>query len=136
MSDFRVRVPFATRWRDNDQYGHLNNVVYYEAMDTAVNRWMIDNAGLQPRGGDLIALCVASSCEYRRSAAFPDELVVAIGIERLGETSITWTLDILLAGSDEQLATGRFVHVFVDAGDRRPRAVPASVRAAIAAHTG
>ena len=26
-SDFPHRLPIATRWGDNDAYGHLNNVV-------------------------------------------------------------------------------------------------------------
>ena len=29
---------YATRWRDNDAYGHMNNVVFYEFVDSiAVN---------------------------------------------------------------------------------------------------
>ncbi|GAA3921602.1 thioesterase family protein [Microbacterium invictum] len=132
MTGYRVRRPFATRWRDNDQYGHLNNVVYYEAMDTAVNAWMIDAAGLDPAGTE-IAIVVASSCEYRASASFPEPLEVGIAVERLGTTSVTWALGILRPGEDEPLATGRFVHVFVDAATRRPTPVPPRVRAAIAA---
>ena len=130
---FRVRVPFATRWNDNDQYGHLNNAVYYEAMDTAINAWMIRAGGLDPRGDGPIALCAASSCEFRASAGFPEPLEVGIGIERLGTTSVTWALGILRPGDDEQVATGRFVHVFVDAVSRRPTPVPASIRTAIEA---
>lgn len=127
----RVRVPFSTRWNDNDQYGHLNNTVYYAAMDTAVNTWMIAHAGLDPRGDGPIALCVASSCEFTASASFPEPLEVGIGVERLGTTSVTWQLDILREDGHEPLATGRFVHVFVDAATRRPSPIPASVRAAI-----
>jgi acyl-CoA thioester hydrolase len=130
---FRVRVPFATRWNDNDQYGHLNNAVYYEAMDTAVNAWMIGAGGLDPLGDQAIALCAASSCEFRASAGFPEPLEVGIGIERLGSTSVTWALGILRAGEREPIATGRFVHVFVDAATRRPTPVPASIRSAIEA---
>ena len=129
----RVRIPFATRWNDNDQYGHLNNAVYYEAMDTAVNAWMIRAGGLDPHGDGPIALCAASSCEFRASAGFPEPLEVGIGIERLGTTSVTWALGILRPGDDEQIATGRFVHVFVDAVSRRPTPVPVPVRAAIEA---
>lgn len=131
---FRVRVPFSTRWNDNDQYGHLNNTVYYEAMDTAVNSWLIRAAGLDPQGDGPIALCAASSCEFRASASFPDALEVGIGVERLGSSSVTWALGILRDGEPEPIATGRFVHVFVDAASRRPVAVPASVRAAIEEH--
>ena len=32
-----------TRWKDNDIYGHINNVVYYEYFDSAVNLWLIEN---------------------------------------------------------------------------------------------
>lgn len=128
MPEFRIREPFATRWSDNDQYGHLNNTVYYLAMDTAVNAWMIREGGLDPQG-DAIAVCAASACDFHASAAFPEALEVGIGIERLGRTSITWDLGILRG--DEQIATGRFVHVFVDADARRPMPIPASIRAAI-----
>lgn len=131
MAEYLARVPFATRWNDNDQYGHLNNTIYYAAMDTAVNAWMIRAGGLQPIGGEAIALCAASSCEFHASAAFPDELEVGIGVERLGTTSITWALGILRAGEDDPIATGRFVHVFVDALTRRPTPVPTGLRAAV-----
>jgi acyl-CoA thioester hydrolase len=133
MPVYPVRVPFPTRWNDNDQYGHLNNAVYYEAMDTAANSWMIRRAGLDPLSGDTIALCVASSCEFRASASFPEPLEVGLGVEHLGTTSVTWVLGILRDGEDEPIATGRFVHVFVDAETRRPTPVPASVRSAIEA---
>ena len=29
-SAYRRFASFATRWRDNDQYGHMNNAVYYD----------------------------------------------------------------------------------------------------------
>ena len=135
ISEHPVRRAFSTRWNDNDQYGHVNNTVYYEAMDTAVNAWMIENAGLDPQG-DAIALCAASSCEFLAPASFPEPLEVGIGVERVGTTSVTWALAILRAGEDAPIATGRFVHVFVDAAARRPTPVPASIRSAIEEHLG
>ncbi|MCR2783166.1 MULTISPECIES: thioesterase family protein [unclassified Microbacterium] len=134
MTHYGVRRPFATRWRDNDQYGHLNNVVYYEAMDTAVNAWMIAEGGLDPASSPAIALVVASSCDYRAPASFPEPLEVGIAVERLGATSITWALGILRPGEDDPIAVGRFVHVFVDAATRRPVPVPTDVRDAVQAH--
>ncbi|WP_084106613.1 thioesterase family protein [Demequina sp. NBRC 110056] len=128
--DFLTRHPFPTRWRDNDQYGHVNNTVYYEAMDTAVNAWMIAHGGLDPQG-DVIALCAASSCEFTASASFPEPLEVGVGLERLGSTSITWSPAILRAGEHEPIATGRFVHVFVDEATRRPTPIPEQMRAEI-----
>jgi acyl-CoA thioester hydrolase len=131
----RPRHPFALRWNDNDQYGHVNNTVYYQAMDTAVNTWMIREAGLDP-AGDVRGYCVASSCEFRAPASYPDDLEILVGVARVGTTSITWDLPIVRAGDDEPLAHGRFTHVFVDAATQRPVPVPAAIRAAVEQHLG
>ncbi|MCA5893497.1 acyl-CoA thioesterase [Isoptericola sp. NEAU-Y5] len=127
----RARHPFPLRWNDNDQYGHVNNTVYYEAMDTAVNAWMIRHGGLDP-AGDVIGLCVASSCDFRAPASYPEQLEVAIGVTKLGRTSLTWDLHILRADHPaEPIALGRFTHVFVDDATRRPVPVPDRLRAAV-----
>ncbi|KAI4537346.1 hypothetical protein MG293_012209 [Ovis ammon polii] len=34
-------LPIQTRWQDNDQYGHVNNVVYYSYFDTIINQYLI-----------------------------------------------------------------------------------------------
>ena len=120
---------FATRWNDNDVYGHLNNTVYYEAMDTTINVWLMSVAGLDPTGTEPIGVCVSSSCEFTASAAFPEPLEVGLRAGRLGTTSVTWELGILRDG--ELVAQGRFVHVFVDHETRRPVPIPPGIRAAI-----
>ena len=122
------RAPFATRWNDNDVYGHLNNTVYYEAMDTTINVWLM-SVGLDPSAGEPIGVCVSSSCEFKASAAFPDALEVGLRVGRVGTSSVTWELGILRDG--EVMAEGRFVHVFVDDATRRPVPIPAQIRAAI-----
>jgi acyl-CoA thioester hydrolase len=121
---------FPTRWNDNDQYGHVNNAVYYEAMDTTINTWLI-GAGLVPVGGTEIAVCRSSSCEFLAPVSFPDPMRVGLRAARIGTTSVIWELEITRETEDLILATGRFVHVFVDAGTRRPVPVPPWLRAAI-----
>ncbi|GLY32233.1 thioesterase family protein [Kineosporia sp. NBRC 101731] len=134
MNDYGHHGLFPTRWNDNDQYAHVNNAVYYEAMDTTINTWLIA-AGLVPGGGTEIAICVSSACEYRAPISFPDVMRVGLRAGRLGTSSVTWELAIhrQQAGKEdtEPAATGRFVHVFVDAKNRRPVPIPAHLRAAI-----
>ncbi|GAA3629137.1 thioesterase family protein [Kineosporia mesophila] len=134
MSDYGHHGLFPTRWNDNDQYAHVNNAVYYEAMDTTINTWLI-TAGLVPAGGTEIAICVSSACEYRAPISFPDVMRVGLRAGRLGTSSVTWELAIHRQQADEDntepAATGRFVHVFVDAKTRRPIPIPAHLRAAI-----
>ncbi len=58
-------------------------------------------------------------------------LAVGLRAGRVGTTSVTWELGILRADDDEPIATGRFVHVFVDRDSRRPAPIPDPLRAAI-----
>ena len=53
-ADFAVLRPMQTRWMDNDQYGHVNNVAYYSYFDTAVNGWLMEATGADTRLGAAI----------------------------------------------------------------------------------
>ena len=57
-AEFARFIPHATRWRDNDAYGHLNNVVYYALFDSAVNAILIEAGLLDPASSPVIGLDV------------------------------------------------------------------------------
>ena len=128
---YGYRYSFPTRWNDNDQYGHVNNVVYYEAMDTTINRWLIEEAGLEPVGGEQMAVCAASSCTFSRSVSYPADLEVGLRAGRVGRTSVTWELGLFSGADPDPAATGSFTHVFVDPRRLSPVPVPAALRARI-----
>lgn len=125
--------PFPTRWHDNDVFGHVNNTIYYAAMDTTVTGWLLGPGGHALVEDSDPAVVIASSCRYFASGAFPDTLVVGLRADRVGTTSVSWGLGIFRESDSALLATGTFVHVFVDRGTRRPIPVPESVRRRIAA---
>ncbi len=129
--DFPVYRTIATRWMDNDHYGHVNNVAYYSYFDTAVNGWLIDATGVDIRGLPAIGLVVETGCRYFKPLSFPDALEAGLAIERLGASSITYRLGIFRRGEADCAAAGRFVHVYVDATTRRTTAVPEVVRRAV-----
>jgi acyl-CoA thioester hydrolase len=131
-ADYPHHLPIATRWMDNDVYGHVNNVVYYSYFDTVINRWLIDEGGLDIHGGDAIALCVDSRCAYLSPVAFPDRLDAGLRVAHLGRSSVRYEIAIFKQGEDAAVAQGEFVHVFVERAGRRPVAIPERVRAALA----
>lgn len=47
----------ATRWMDNDVYGHVNNVVYYSYFDTVVNQYLIEQGVLDIERSPIIPPC-------------------------------------------------------------------------------
>ncbi|OLT32411.1 thioesterase [Actinomadura sp. CNU-125] len=125
-----------TRWKDNDVYGHVNNVVHYSLMDTVINEWMIRTAGFDPVASPSIALCVESHCEYKAEVSFPDTIKVGMRIGKLGTSSVRWEIGMLRASDGAVVAEGHFVHVFVDRTTRRPTPITGAVRAEMAKLTG
>jgi acyl-CoA thioester hydrolase len=132
--DFPVHRRVTTRWADNDVYGHVNNAVYYEFFDTAVNAWLIEATGTDIRE-TAIGIVAETSCRYLREISFPDELSIGIALEREGNSSVTYQLGVFVArrGGIEPAASaaGRFVHVYVDQATRRPVPIPERVRQAL-----
>jgi acyl-CoA thioester hydrolase len=132
-ADFPVLRPQATRWADDDRYGHVNNVVHYSWFDTAVNGELIERLGHDTRELPAIGLVVETGCRYLAPLGFPDQLEVGLAVTRLGTSSISYELAVFRAGEDAPASVGRFVHVYVDRDDqRRTVPVPDAVRAAVA----
>ena len=131
-SDFPHFLPIATRWMDNDSYGHVNNVVYYSYFDTVVNEHLIRAAGLDIRTSPVIGLVVETRCTFHRSLSFPETVDAGLAVRALGRTSVTYAIGLFRQGDAQAAAVGHFVHVWVDRATDRPVPVPDGVRAALA----
>jgi acyl-CoA thioester hydrolase len=123
-SRYRRFVPLATRWTDNDAYGHLNNVVYLNLFDTAVNAELVAAGVLDIEHGAVIGLVVETGCHFFSSVAFPQALEAGLAVTRIGRTSVAYEVGIFAAGAAQTAAHGRFVHVYVDRKTRRPVPLP------------
>ena len=123
-SRYRRFVPLATRWTDNDAYGHLNNVVYLSLFDSAVNAELVAAGVLDIEQGEVIGLVVETGCHFFSSVAFPQALEAGLAVARIGRTSVAYEIGIFAAGGARTAAHGRFVHVYVDRRTRRPVPLP------------
>jgi acyl-CoA thioester hydrolase len=141
--DFPVHWPVLTRWADNDMFGHLNNAVYYQLFDTAINGWLAANAqAVDPIGMPELGVVAESGCRFLGEVGFPDRLAVGLAVTRLGRSSVTYRLAVFRAPEadvDEgdtaavpPAAIGHWVHVYVDRGTRRPVPIPDGIRALLA----
>jgi acyl-CoA thioester hydrolase len=132
-SQFKVWRTMSTRWADNDVYGHVNNTVYYEWFDSAVNGWMVESGMLDLANGDPIALVVETRCTYTTPLAFPQPVEIGLAVAELGRSSIRYRIGIFAEAEDRAAAEGEFVHVVVDRTSRRPVAIPAVWRSKLEA---
>lgn len=124
-------MPIATRWMDNDIYGHVNNVAYYSFFDTAVNGYLIDEGALDIHNGAVIGLVVETQCRYFAPIAFPDRLEAGLRVARIGNSSVRYELAIFRVGDEAPVAEGHFIHVYVDRATRRPTSLPDALRQAL-----
>lgn len=136
IDDQPYTLTIPTRWKDNDVYGHVNNVEYYSFFDTVINTYLIREGGLDIHRGTTIGLCVESHCRFDAPLAFPEPVVAGLAVTKLGRSSVTYALTLFDGAADahpdrEPAAEGWFVHVFVDRETRRPSGIPDDLRAAL-----
>jgi acyl-CoA thioester hydrolase len=129
IDEYPFRRLYPTRWNDNDMFGHVNNTIYYSAMDNASTYWFREQAGLDPFSSEWIAVLVSSSCRFVESAVWPDVIEVGMRSKHLGTTSLSWEFGLFRQSDGAVLATGEFVHVIIDReGARRPIPLPSALR--------
>ena len=129
--DFPHRLAIATRWKDNDVYGHVNNVEYLSFFDTVINAWLIEQGGLDFGRGEVIGVCAESHCAFHAPLAFPDTVCAGLRVAHLGRSSVRYEIAVFRDGDAQPAATGWFVHVFVAREGRQSVEIPAGLRAAL-----
>ncbi|NDY92196.1 acyl-CoA thioesterase [Ideonella livida] len=128
---YRAFRPIATRWMDNDVYGHVNNVVYYSYFDTAVNGYLIDAGVLDIQAGATIGLVIETQCNYFAPLAFPQSIEAGLRVAHLGSSSVRYEIGLFAHGESTTAAAGHFVHVYVDRQSRRPVPLPQALKTAL-----
>ncbi len=117
-SDFFDFQTCPTRWMDNDAYGHMNNVIHYSLIDTAVTNWQRDRGFFDKK--DVQFFVVESGCVYHAQAGYPDVIHLGLRVSHIGTSS--WRYDVGLFRNDEEtaFAEGFFAQVQVDSITNTP----------------
>ena len=124
-------LAIPTRWKDNDIYGHVNNVVYYSYFDTVINEYLIREGGLDIHDSAVIGVCAESHCNFRDSFTFPETVEAGLRVGHLGRRSVRYEIGLFKQGAAEAAAEGHFVHVFVDRAAMTPVEIPDGIRTAL-----
>ncbi len=129
--EIRTFVEMPTRWMDNDAYGHMNNIVHYALIDTAVTDWQTNHGFFNDELKSLEFMVIESGCRYFSEAAYPDKIAVGLRIKKIGNTS--WIYQAGLFREEDKLcfALGFFAQVLVDCKNRRPTPIPEKMRDAL-----
>ncbi len=88
--------------------------------DSVVNTYLINECGLYPPTSDQYGLVVHSHGDFFGSIAFPAVAELALRVNKLGKSSVTYEIALFERGVDEVKSVGELVHVFVDRSTGRP----------------
>ena len=122
--------PETVRWGDMDAMGHVNNITYFQYMETArvafFERlgWGSRDMGAD-RGGPVV---VSQTFNYRQQLHYPADIEIGIACTELRRRSYVLSYGIFRKGSDEVIGNGSTVLVWMDYAQGKAVDVPAKIR--------
>jgi acyl-CoA thioester hydrolase len=122
VEEFEIRI----RWRDMDDYGHVNNAVYLTYLEECRDRWVREAVG-----GTVDFVIVRIAIDFRRELSLADEGVVVTCRGTGYGTSSIRTAETIRAKAGWIAAESESVVVAHDPGARRSRPLTGAERSAL-----
>jgi acyl-CoA thioester hydrolase len=120
----QVEIPI--RWRDVDNYGHVNNAVYLTYLEECRDRWV-----RRTLGGSVDFVIVRIAIDFRRELSLEDE-VVEVSCKGTGYgTSSIRTIETIRARAGWIAAESASVVVAHDPAARRSRPLTEAERSSL-----
>ncbi|MFY9824254.1 MAG: thioesterase family protein [Thermoanaerobaculia bacterium] len=121
--------PITVRWGDMDSMGHVNNAKYFTYSESARMSYFaavrMKELSEAPQHGPALA---AASLNFRAQVRYPAELEVATRVTEIGRSSFKMEYEILYRDTDDRVADGTGVIVWVDYGTGKPIPLPESLK--------
>jgi acyl-CoA thioester hydrolase len=127
VEEIEIRI----RWRDVDNYGHVNNAVYLTYLEECRDRWVRNTLG-----GAVDFVIVRIAIDFRRELSLEDEAVIVTCRGTGYGTSSIRTAETIRAKAGWVAAEAESVIVAHDPGARRSRALSHAERATLDASIG
>ncbi|HZH27821.1 MAG TPA: thioesterase family protein [Azospirillaceae bacterium] len=132
-ADFRFAHPFRVRYAETDAQGVVFNANYLTYYDVAITEYLrVIGWDYKAHIGTGVDFHIVKGLvEYKGPLRFDDEFEVAVRTARLGNSSLTFALEVHPKGRDRVLATGEVVWVNTDQTSHKPAPVPNDLRTRI-----
>jgi acyl-CoA thioester hydrolase len=111
------------RWGDMDAAGHVNNSRFFSYFEEARVEWLKAtlDASMFDESGPVLA---RATCDFERPVHHPATLEIEVYVEPPGRSSLPTYYVARLANTDDVVATGTAVLVWVSVETGEPVAVP------------
>ena len=137
LDGYPIQTAIQVRWNDMDALGHVNNTVYFSYFEAARVRFYESLDLVPARGGKNMGFnLVATSCNFRREIRYPEDVVIASRIVKIGRSSFHFEHGLLAGEHDTPAADATSVVVWCDFDARKSVELPAGLRAVLGEYTG
>ncbi|RQG95430.1 acyl-CoA thioesterase [Natrarchaeobius chitinivorans] len=130
MTSYNYETEIQTRYRDIDAMNHVNNAVYASYLEAARLEYFRDVVGERLERTDTVIVRLA--IDYTAPIELDQDVLVALGVDNIGESSITMEYEIRADG--DVAATARTVQAIRDDDDGTSTSVPEHWQEQIACH--
>lgn len=132
---FRHVIPVQIRFSDVDQFGHMNNSVYFSLYDLAKTSYLRDVFGQQD--WTKFAMVVANiNADFISPVFFTDDLIIETTVLHLGNKSFTLLQRAVDKNTKDVKCQCRTVMVAFDVQQQLPIPIPQEYKEAISKYEG
>ena len=132
---FKHEVPVQIRFSDVDQYGHMNNSVYFSLYDFAKTSYFRDVFG-QDECKKFNVVVVNINADFLAPVFFSDDLIIETTVIHLGHKSFTMLQRAFNKASGVLKCQCRTVVVGYDILTKEPVEIPLAYKQAICDYEG
>lgn len=123
------------RYSDSDAQGHVFNANYFVYFDDAITDFMEEIVGKPCGATDYEIVLARAECDFLSSGQIGETLLTTATVAKIGNTSLTFALEITEELSGREIARGVEIYVVVDAETMRPMPVPDALKSALEKQT-
>ena len=125
------------RWGDMDTMGHVNNAKYFTYCESARMSYFAAIRMMEHRENERQGPAAASATlNFRRQVRYPAEIEVFTRVTDIGRSSFKMEYELYLRGTDDRVADGAGVIVWVDYATGKSTPLPEGLKGAIRAYEG
>jgi acyl-CoA thioester hydrolase len=136
-ADFRFWWPVTVRWGDMDAMGHVNNIIYFQYLESArigYFEMLMGWTGRDEGGVRQGPVVVSQTFNYRGQVHYPADLEVGVRCREIRNLSFVLEYAIFRKGADELVGDGTSVAVWLDYNENKAISVPPILRQACTDH--
>lgn len=126
LAGFPYAARIAVRFADIDAMNHVNNAVFVTYLEVARTGLWRERLGFAGGARDVPFIVARVAVDYRSPIRLEDDVVVGVGVARVGTSSFTMVYRIEASG--RVAANAESVQVYFDYAAGRPAPLPDALR--------